>query len=143
MAKCNIQMPDAFLKKLRYAADREPEIAEKALKAGGEIVLEKVQGNLTAAIGKGTKYPSRSTGQLAAQLGLSSVKVDKNGNHNIKVGFDEARSDGKSNAMLAGILEYGKHGQPARPFLKPAQKASKASAIQAMQQVFEEEVGKL
>ena len=143
MAKCNIQMPDAFLKKLRYAVDREPEIAEKALKAGGEIVLEKVQGNLTAAIGKDTKYPSRSTGQLAAQLGLSSVKVDKNGNHNIKIGFGESRNDGKSNAMLAGILEYGKHGQPARPFLKPAQKASKTSAIQAMQQVFEEEVGKL
>ena len=142
MAKCNIQMPDAFLKKLRYAAEREPEIAEKALNAGGEIVLEKVKGNLITAIGKGTKYPSRSTGQLAGQLGLSSVKVDRDGNHNIKVGFDESRSDGKSNAMLAGILEYGKHGQPAKPFLKPAQKAAKASAIQAMQQVFEEEVGK-
>ena len=143
MAKCSIQMPDAFLNKLRVAAEREPEIAEKALKAGGEIVLDKVQSNLTRAIGSGTKYPSRATGELAASLGLSSVKVDRDGNRNIKVGFAEPRGDGKKNAMLASVLEYGKHGQPARPFLKPAKNASKSAAISAMQEVFEQEVGKL
>ena len=143
MAKCSIQMPEDFLNKLRVAVDREPEIAEKALVAGGEIVLDKAQSNLSRAIGSGTKYPSRATGALASSLGLSSVKVDREGNHNIKVGFEESRADGKKNAMLASVLEYGKHGQPARPFLKPAKSSSKNAAIEAMKQVFEREVGSL
>ena len=71
------------------------------------------------------------------------MKVDKNGNHNIKVGFAEPRSDGDSNAKIANILEYGRHGQPAKPFLKPAKSASKAACEEAIKAKFEEEVGKL
>ena len=98
--------------------------------------------NLRLRSGAGTKYDSRSTGELAGALGLSPVKVDGSGNHDIKVGFAEPRSDGGSNAKIANILEYGKHGQPAKPFLKPAKTASKSAAITAMQKKFEEEVDK-
>ena len=143
MAKCDIQMPEEFLAKLKNLGDREDQIAEAALEAGGEVVLAKVRANLASSLGKGTKYPSRSTGQLLGALGLSSVKTDREGNHNIKVGFSESRSDGESNAKLANILEYGKHGQPAKPFLKPAKSASKSAAIAAMQQKLQEEVNKL
>ncbi len=143
MAKCDIQMPDEFLARLKNLGDREDEIAEAALKAGGEVVLSKVQAGLSGAVGHGTKYPSRSTGRLAAALALSRVKTDRNGDHNIKVGFSEPRSGGGSNAKLANILEYGKHGQPANPFLKPAKAASKAAAISAMQKKLQEEVNKL
>lgn len=142
MARCDIQMPDDFLKKLQRLGDREDTIAEAALKAGGEVVLERVRGNLAAAIGK-TKYPSHSTGELSAALGLSTVRTDRDGNHNIKVGFAEPRLDGGSNARIANILEYGRHGQPAKPFLKPAKAAARASAIEAMQRTLEEEVEKL
>ena len=50
---------------------------------------------------------------------------------------------GVSNAMLAALLEYGKHGQPAKPFLKPAKSASRSACKTAMQQKFEEEVRKI
>ena len=50
---------------------------------------------------------------------------------------------GGSNAKLANILEYGKHGQPAKPFLKPAKSASRAECIRVMKQKLEEEVVKL
>ncbi len=143
MAKCDIRMPEDFLNKIKNLGDREDEIAETALKAGGEIVLAKAKGNLAAAVGRGTKYESRTTGELVSALGLSSVKLDRNGNHDIKVGFAEPRSDGRSNAKLANILEYGKHGQPAKPFMKPAKSSSKAAAISAMQQAFEEAVDKI
>ena len=113
------------------------------LEAGGEIVLAKAQSNLSSVVGSGTKYESRSTGELEGALGLSAVKMDRNGNHNIKVGFAEPRSDGISNAKLANIIEYGKHGQPAKPFMKPAKTASRAAYISAMQNKFEEEVRKL
>ena len=94
-------------------------------------------------MGSGTKHPSQSTGELESSLGVTPVKMDRQGNHNIKIGFAEPRSDGKSNAMIANILEYGKHGQPAKPFLKPAKSASRSACIAAMQEKFDEEVRKL
>ena len=143
MAKVDVKMPEEFLLKLSRLQSNTDSIAEKVLEAGGDVVLGKVSSNLSAVVGHGTKHPSESTGELEASLGVTPVKVDKQGNHNIKVGFAEPRSDGKSNAMIANILEYGKHGQPAKPFLKPAKSASKNEAIAAMQSKFEEEVEKL
>lgn len=136
-------MPDDFLKRLSSLGDRTDEIAEKVLEAGGEVVLAKVKSNLSAVIGSGTAFDSRSTGELERSLGLSPVKVDKNGNHDIKIGFAEPRSDGDSNAKIANILEYGKHGQRAKPFLKPAKSSSKSAAQDAMIKTFENEVGKI
>lgn len=143
MAKAQMMMPEDFLTRLSKLGDQQDAISEKVLEAGGEVVLSEVQSNLASVVGRDTKYDSRSTGELEQALGLSSVKLDRNGNHNIKVGFSEPRRDGKSNAMLANILEYGKHGQPAKPFLKPAKSASKAACVEAMKRTFEEEVDKL
>ena len=142
MAKVDIKLPEEFLQKLSRLGSDFDDIAESVLEAGGKVVLEKARGNLSGAVGRGTKYKSRSTGELEASMGLSPVKLNKDGNHDIKVGFAEPRSDGGSNAKLANILEYGRHGQPAKPFLKPAKTQSKFAAISAMQQKFEEEVEK-
>lgn len=142
MAKADIKLPDEFLTKLsRLGKDMDP-VAEKVLQAGGEVVLDKVRGNLEAVIGSGTKYESRSTGELVRSLGLSPVKLNREGNHDIKIGFSEPRADGESNAKLANILEYGKHGQPAKPFLNPAKTASQAACIRKMEEVLEEEAAK-
>lgn len=143
MAKVDIKMPDEFLEKLSRLGSNFDTIAESVLEAGGDVVLEKTQATLSAAVGSGTKYKSRSTGELESALGLSPVKMDKNGNYNIKLGFAEPHSGGVSNAMLANFLEYGKHGQPAKPFLKPAKSASKTACKSAMEKKFEEEVKKL
>lgn len=118
-------------------------VADSVLQAGGEVVLAKVRSNLSAVIGSGTKYDSRSTGELEQSLGLSPVKLNREGNHDIKIGFSEPRSDGGSNAKIANILEYGKHGQSAKPFLKPAKSASKTECIRVMEQTLKEEVEKL
>ena len=143
MAKVDIKMPDEFLLKVsKLGSDFDP-VAEKVLKAGGEVVFKRTKSNLSAVIGKGTKHESRSTGELEKALGVTSVRFDRNGNHNIKIGFSEPRPDGESNAKIANILEYGKHGQPAKPFLKPARSASKSECISVMKSTFEEEVKKL
>lgn len=143
MAKAEVQLPEELLTRLSQLGAKSDEIAEKMLEAGGEVLLSRVKSNLAGVIGKGTKYPSESTGELERSLGLSPAKLDRNGNHNIKVGFSEPRSDGGSNAQIANIIEYGKYGQPAKPFLKPAKSASKAAVIEAMKQTFEQEVSKL
>lgn len=143
MAKVDVKMPEEFLLKLSKLGTNTDAVAEKVLKAGGEVVLKRTQANLSAVIGSGLKYDARSTGELEGSLGLTPAKMDRDGNHNIKLGFSEPRSDGGSNAMLANLIEYGKHGQPAKPFLKPAKSASRAECIRVMFQTLEEEIQKL
>lgn len=142
MAKADFKLPDEFLTKLSRLGKYTDAVAEKVLEAGGQVVLAKVRSNLATVIGSGTKYDSRSTGELEQPLGLSPVKLNREGNHDIKICFSEPRSDGSSNAKLANVLEYGKHGQPAKPFLKPAKSASKAECIRVMEQTLKEEVEK-
>lgn len=143
MAKATFKMPDEFLMKVSKLEERTDEILPRVLEAGAEVVEAKVRSNLRAAIGKGTKEPSRSTGELLSALGTSSAKQDRDGNFNVKVGFSEPRRDGDSNAKIATILEYGKSGQPARPFLKPAKTASKSACIEAMEQKLTEEIDRI
>ena len=143
MAKATFKMPDEFLMKVSKLEERTDEILPRVLEAGAEVVEAKVRSNLRAAIGKGTKDPSRSTGELLSALGTSSAKQDRDGNFNVKVGFSEPRRDGDSNAKIATFLEYGQSGQPAKPFLKPAKSASKSACIQAMEQKLTEEIDRI
>lgn len=141
MAKCEVEMPEEFLLKLSRLGNRTDAIVEEVLKVGGEVVLDRVKKNLSDVVGKAED--SRSTGELESALGLSSVKQDRDGKSNIKIGFAEPRKDGDSNAKIANILEYGRAGQPPRPFLKPAKTASKNACIEAMKEKLTSEVEKL
>ena len=143
MAKVSFSMPDDFLRKVSALGEKTDEIIPRVLEAGGEVALEKVRDNLESVIGRDTKSPSRSTGELASALGLSPAKMDKDGNFNVKVGFSEPRPDGESNAKIANILEYGKHGQPPKPFLKPAKTQARRPGIEAMKEKLEEEIDKI
>ena len=154
MAKVEVKMPEDFLLRLSKLGDKTDEIVESCLEAGSEVVLSRVRSNLSSVIGGGTKYPSESTGELEASLGVTPVKVDNKGVHNVKIGFNEPRrrqyaAKGKrsyytiTNAMIANVIEHGKHGQPPKPFLKPARTSSRKPAIEAMKRKLEEEIGKL
>ena len=143
MAKVDFKMPEEFLLKVSKLAEKTDEIRPEVLEAGAEVVYDKVKSNLSSVVGKNTKVKSRSTGELESALGVSPAKQDRNGNFNVKIGFAEPRSDGGSNAKLANILEYGKHGQPPKPFLKPAKSRSKGACIEAMTNKLESEIEKL
>lgn len=143
MAKATIKMPEDFLMKLSRLDEKTDEIIPRVLKAGGDVVKEKVKSNLQSVIGKSTKEDSRSTGELLSALGISSARQDRDGNFNVKVGFSEPRKDGIKNSMIAGVLEYGKQGQPPKPFLKPAKTASKKPCVDAMIKALDEEVVKI
>jgi HK97 gp10 family phage protein len=143
MARGEFKMPEDFLQKISALGERTDEIVPRVLEAGGEVMLAKVKSNLQTVIGKSTKYDSRSTGELVEALGVSGARMDREGNYNVKVGFAEPRRDGESNAKLANILEYGKHGQPPKPFLKPAKSAAKGACIEAMKAKLEEEINNI
>jgi len=137
MAKMTFSLPKDLQIKLSKLGDKTNEICEKVLEAGGEVVLKQVKSNLH------TSLSGKSSGQLEQSLGMSPVRLNRDGNFDIKIGFSENRNDGKSNAMLASVLEYGKHNQPPRPFMKPAQTQSKRAAIAAMENALNEEINKL
>ena len=152
MAKAMMKLPEDFLMKVSRLAERTDEILPRVLQAGGEVVEAKARSNLQAVIGSGTKEESRSTGELVGALGVSPAMLDRDGNFNVKVGFDEPRRQQnaavrkrsykeRTNAMIANVLEYGKHGQPAKPFLKPAKSTSKNACIEAMKAKLESEMG--
>ena len=143
MARGEFKMPEDFLLKISTLGERTDEIVPRVLEAGGEVMLARVKSNLQAVIGKGTKHKSHSTGELVDALGVSGARIDREGNYNVKVGFSEPRSGGKSNAMLANVIEYGKHGQPPKPFLKPAKSAAKSACIEAMKAKLEEEINNI
>ena len=139
MAKVKIEMPTDLLDQLAGMGNALDAAIPKALEAGGKVVMDKMKSNLRAAIGRGTKGKSRSTGELAASLGVSPAKLDRDGNLDVKVGFSEGRGD-VSNAMLANLLEYGKHGQPPKPILKQTKSSSRKPCFEAMQTTLKEEL---
>lgn len=143
MARATINLPTTFLDALNAADTQLGQFAEDALTAGAAIVEPRMRANLAGAIGSGTKEPSRSTGQLLQALGTTQVRVNSAGTHNIKVGFGENRRDGRSNALIANVLEYGRSNQPARPFLAPTRTQTRRGAVEAMKQVMTARIGKI
>jgi len=124
VAKVAYKMPEEFLLKVSQLGEKTDEILSRVLKAGGEVVEQKVKRDLESIIGSGTKEESRSTGELLSSLGVSSAKQDRNGNFNVKVGFSEPRKDGKSNAMIcqcAGIRQKRTAGKAVSKACKSSQ----------------------
>ena len=142
MAKMTLKLPDDLADRLSTLQKCSDSLVEKALEEGGKVVLKQAQSNLNSVVSKGTKYTPRATGELARSLGLSPVKESGAG-RDIKVGFSEPHSGGVSNAMLATVLEYGKHGQAAKPFMTPAKRSAQKPCIEAMRKVFGEGVDSL
>ena len=143
MATITIKLPDEFMNQLSEFDSRLEDIFTKSLEAGVEIAEKQAKANLKAVIGSGTKLPSESTGQLLGALGTSPVKRSSLGGFDIRVGFAEPRKDGGSNEMVANIIEYGKKGQAAKPFMKPAEDATKSKVKAKMEETFKAEAEKI
>ena len=79
MANITLELPDEISKKITELGRRTDEITAKALEAGANAALPIFKKNLGEVVGKDTKYPSRSTGELEESLGVSPVKIDKDG----------------------------------------------------------------
>ena len=143
MATITIKLPDEFMNQLSEFDSRLEDIFTKSLEDGAEIAEAQVRSNLKAVIGSGTKFPSKATGELLGALGTSPVKRSSLGGFDIRVGFAEPRKDGGSNEMVANIIEYGKKGQAAKPFMKPAEDATKSKVKAKMEETFKAEAEKI
>ena len=140
MAKATFSLPTGLLAELDAIGNATDDILDEALEAGGAVALEAVRSELAAVVGHGTKEPSRSTGELLRSLGKTPVKVNRAGVRNVKIGFAEPRKNGESNAKIANIIEFGKSGQPAKPFLARAKRRCRQDVIAALERVWKTRV---
>lgn len=151
MAICKINLPDEIYKAIEKLSDKTDEVIKSTLEEGGKVALDITKGNLRKSV---TNSSKRMTGELVDSLGMTKVRINSKGIHNIKIGFNEPRRKQYrakkkrsynliTNALIAGVLEYGKSGQQPRPFLKPSKSKSKKACVEAMKRKLDEEVGKL
>ena len=186
MATVTINMPYEFMNQISEFDGRLEDIFKKSLEDGAEIAYKRAISNLKAAVGRGTKTESKSSGQLIGALGISPIKPSKLGAFDVRVGFNEPRSNDynklkfvrfkanpvradasynyfsrkqksaaglggvrnysfyvTTNEMIANVLEYGKKGQAAKPFMKPAEDATKSKVKAKMEETFKAEAEKI
>ena len=144
MARAAVKMPDDFLERISRLNHRFDDIVPRVLEKGAEPVIQKAKTNLAARIGQGTKEPSQSTGELIASLETSKPTQDAKGDWNLRVGVPTTKdSKGVSNALKAAVLEYGKSGQPPKPWLKPTKSTTRKACAEAMEKALDKEIEKL
>ncbi|MEK3992296.1 MULTISPECIES: HK97 gp10 family phage protein [Robertmurraya] len=144
MARAAVKMPDEFLEKISKLNRHFDEIVPRVLEKGSKPVIQKAKNNLAARIGQGTKEPSQSTGELLASLETTKPVQDAKGDWNLRVGVPTTKdSKGVSNALKAAVIEYGKSGQPPKPWLKPTKSATRKACISAMEQALDREIERL
>lgn len=171
MARAVFIKDDSFTWMMNELQRRFPNVSEKVLEAGSNIVADQIRENLEAIISP------EASGELADAFGISPMQQDKKFNYNVHLGFDGyqilhykfhttkvpfqllARSF-ESGAVVGGRYEYstGKNGKFKRkkknkssfeywrrptPFAAPAVKKTRKQAEQAMIAAAEEEYNKV
>lgn len=119
----------------KLAALPDATVAEM-LTAGGEVVKEAHQAKLD-------QYGAVDTGQLAASI--------KTGRPNVKGGYVEIRPTGTRrrgnkvtrNEEIGYITEYGKKGEPARPWMREGNAEAEDKAVDAAAKVFDNYLDKI
>lgn len=144
MAKVTFNMPDDFIEKLSKLNNKFDEIVPRVLEKGAEPAIKESKSRLALRIGKQTKEASKSTGSLLASLELTKPVQDHKGDWTMRIGVPHSKdSKGISNALKAAVIEYGKSGQPPKPWMKSAKRASKNESIEAMKKALDKEIAKL
>lgn len=149
-----IKAGDDYMIKLARLASGSREIAEKAIYAAADIVIDRVRKNLRdnlndplSAAKSGTalfkKNDSDRTGDLDRTLGITPIDLDRNGYLNAKIGWDGYDKNGVPNQLKARVMESGSSTIKPRPFVAPAVKATKKAAEEAMNRVINEEIEKI
>ena len=157
MAKMTFKAGDEYALKLSRLSTKSSEIAKKALYSAAAIVTDEVRKNLEALpedkfrhLKDGETFsgvPKSQKKDLLDSLGITPVDTDNKGNWNVKVGFDGYGSNptkkytkGVPNPMLARAIESGSSVRIKTPFVRPAVRATKVAASEAMQKVIDQAI---
>lgn len=153
-SKMTIKAGEDYMRRLSQLGEGSAAIAKKAVYEASGIVADRIRKNLVdnindpqsaAKSGRAIfkKDGEERTGDLVRSLGITPIKLDKNGILNVKIGFDGYDSRGVPNQLKARVMESGSSTIEPRPFVKPAVKATKKAAEEAMNRVINEEIEKI
>lgn len=134
MAKVQLKLPTEYIAKLDSLGANTTEVCKRAVYVGAGIVADAVKAGLLSV------HTPRS-GALRDSLGIAPIKPNGDG-ADTKIGFDGTDNNWVPNALKARVLESGKSGQPARPFMRKALNSSRGAAQAAMRAEFEQEIEK-
>lgn len=118
MAMLELQGLDSLQEALRRISEIPWEVTESALDAMADAALPEIRSKGETM---GVRDPESNV-HILDQLKRKKAKQDKSGGHE-DITFSGSRQRGGSrtrNAEIAFINEYGKRGQPARPFIGQA-----------------------
>jgi len=105
------------------------DVQTQILEAQGKLVLQAIRQ-------KGQMYRVRDTGGTLDSLKRGKVRRDKRGDMSVYVRFEGRNARGVRYAEIAFVNNYGKAGQPARPFVTQAVQAVEQAALDAAAEIY-------
>ena len=155
MAKIELGQMDEYVARLSLlAGEAQEKIAGTAIGAGAGIVADAIRAGLEANLGDPESvsrnpkilfknFYHEPSGELLASFGISPMKMDSNGDHNVKIGFDGYDSKGVSNQLKARIMESGISKIKKRPFVRPAVTATTEEALNTMREKVDDGIAQI
>lgn len=113
------------------------DVMNKMLHASADVAVEAQKKTASSMLNKGY-----STGGLVRSIGKGRIKRTKEGK-SISIIFKGSRTRGKrkkhttSNAEIAFLNEFGKRGQPGRPFIQTANEQCTEAAVEAAAKIYD------
>ena len=137
MASVKIRTSEELIRKLeKLSGEQTDEAAKRAVYVGAGFMAEKVKESLRGVVSE------KATGDLEKSLGITPIKLNRDGDWAAKIGFSGYDRKGTSNILKARILESGSSKQRKRPFVSPAVKRWKAETEKRMAQEAETSIDK-
>lgn len=130
LAEFGVSGLDDLILSLQDVAQLPEDVQDEMLNAQADVVLRAQQAEAQAI---------KDTGQTARSLKKGKPKTKK-GVRSISITFSGSRKRGNTvtrNAEIAFINEYGKHGVPARNFIRKANDQSAVASTQAAAAVYD------
>ena len=123
MASLTVNGMDALLDDLDALANLPDSVIEEILEAEADVIVE------------AQRKTAREMGVYDSGMTAASIKkgkVKKTGlDHSITVAPQGTNTRGDRNAEVAFVNEYGKRGQPARPFTRTANERAEKDMVEA------------
>ncbi len=162
MARIQFKAGDEYALKLSRLEAGTAGIANKAIREAAGLVADAIRRELEGLptvtefhnvqahrTGGKSGLTIRQKKGLTRSLGITPLEMDKKGFYNRKVGFDgynyvvtRKYPKGQPNQLIARSVESGSAYMDKMPFVRPAINKTKRQAVERMQQVIDEEIGK-
>jgi hypothetical protein len=131
MAKFSTEGLDALQAKFAGRKKKVTSTVYHMLNAGAKIMKEEIQQTMT-------EMDIKDSGDLVKSVKSSGVKKSKEDGYSISVAPSGADQKGVRNMTKAMIAQYGKKGEPARPWKTVAEERGYPKAKERMAEIFNE-----